>query len=810
MRVDPSQSAPDLPASESIVRAPAKMPAETCPLCLQSYARLGQHLVVTHCVKNPEERKLLLAMESGRVNARAGLCPLPACGKFSNRLDRHIRTHSEVTAGMQDEALRYCKRRVCLEKLTALRASDPAPPMVSTLDLEQQQFIEEDPSNPQDPETLEEEECDKQGCKNVKELLRNQVVDLSKQVDTLSETLRTVTRRYRILKRRSTSLGSVRIGRAAKRLLSSLGPEEEEGAPVEEDQQQQAPRSSSEEKTPEGGEEEKPSTSQQPEDPGEEQPHYPDHVGAPNEIVEEYRRHREGPDPGTKLKENVGCQVYRIKKFLAAMARGKQNLADFRFLDDTARIHGWVSSLRRAKMTVTTIQHYVLNVGCFMRFLSETPPQSCRLTKKALVGLRREMGALRKSMKCRELAAKAIPDLLTLLENEPTQKTLWRLYGHFAALLASVYGHRGGVLQNITMQEVLGARKSTSEKAYLINVANHKTNMAFGSAQIVLTEEEFGWVNRLLRVKDELPGGASAKFLFFTSTPNPCKNLNSYFQEAWMSMGLPGCPTFTDVRTSIASHIKFTHSNDDRVKLSKFMCHDTRTADKFYVANLTPQQAMEHRRLFDTALEGEERGSPSKQPTSLKRKRPAKGKEPLKKKRRAPESSDEEMTSGSTTPEATKSPEYQESGTSSPDSSGHEEEEEEEAESGAAAVGSQEEEKAESGAEAVGSQEEEKAESGAEAVGSQEEEKAESGAEAVGSQEEEETTTPKKYPRRRGKATVLLTPLKCLSSTQRHVSPLKVKKAIFSPTSTTLVGLTRQKEVSKKVKEAIKKRRQRK
>ncbi|XP_039505456.1 uncharacterized protein LOC120461373 [Pimephales promelas] len=203
----------------------------------------------------------------------------------------------------------------------------------------------------------------------------------------------------------------------------------------------------------------------------------------------------------------------------------------------------------------------------------------------------KEVNIIRKPTlrKCRELAAKAIPDLLTLLENEPTQKTLWRFYEHFAALLACVYGHRGGVLQNITMQEVLGARKSTSEKAYLINVANHKTNMAFGSAPIV--------------------------FLFFTSTPNPCKNLNSYFQEAWKSMGLPGCPTFTDVRTSIASHIKFTHTNDDRVKLSKFMCNDTRTADKFYMANLTPQQAMEHRRLFDTALEGEERGSPGKSPS---------------------------------------------------------------------------------------------------------------------------------------------------------------------------------------------------
>ncbi|KAK7172392.1 hypothetical protein R3I93_004652 [Phoxinus phoxinus] len=383
------------------------MPVETCPLCLCSYARLGQHLVTMHSVKNPEERKLLLAMESGRVNARAGLCPVPACGKLSHRLDHHIRTHSEVSEGVQDEALRFCKRRVCLAKLTALRASDPAVPMVSTLDLEQHQLMEEDTSIPQDPEDLEEE-CDNPGCKKQKELLRTQVGDLKRQVDTLSETLRMVTRRYRILKRRSTSLGSARIGQVAQRLLSSLGPEEEECGPVEEDvksspevpSDMQQPRD-----LPDTGEEKpdvdgaKPSTSQQPQDVDEDQPHYPDHVAVLNKIVEEYRRHREGPYPGNKLKENVGCQVYRIKKFLAVMSRGKKNLADFRFLNDTARIHSWVSSLRQAKMAVTTIQHYVLNVGCFMRFLSETPPQSCRLSSKALVGLRREMGSLRKSLK---------------------------------------------------------------------------------------------------------------------------------------------------------------------------------------------------------------------------------------------------------------------------------------------------------------------------------------------------------------------------------------------------------------------------
>lgn len=58
------------------------------------------------------------------------------------------------------------------------------------------------------------------------------------------------------------------------------------------------------------------------------------------------------------------------------------------------------------------------------------------------------------------------------------------------------------------------------------------------------------------------------------------------------------------------------------MKISKFMCHDIRTADKFYVTNLSAQQAMEQRRLFESALEGPER-SPPRQPTPKKRKRPA-------------------------------------------------------------------------------------------------------------------------------------------------------------------------------------------
>ncbi|XP_073730818.1 uncharacterized protein [Misgurnus anguillicaudatus] len=207
---------------------------------------------------------------------------------------------------------------------------------------------------------------------------------------------------------------------------------------------------------------------------------------------------------------------------------------------------------------------------------------------------------------CLSEAKKRIPEVLDQLENDLQQKTQFSFYGYLTAYYASIYGHRLGFFQNLTIREVEGAVKSPSTGDYLINISLHKTNRAFGPAQLSLTAEEYGWFWRFLALRDRLVGGPDARLFFYTSTPNPCKNLNNYFQGAWVSMGLPGKPTFMDVRTSIATHARNTHSKADREKVSKFMCHDTSTADRFYAMNLNVKQAVEHRRLFEGALVGEE------------------------------------------------------------------------------------------------------------------------------------------------------------------------------------------------------------
>ncbi|XP_056589091.1 uncharacterized protein LOC130409250 [Triplophysa dalaica] len=562
-------------------------------------------------------------------------------------------------------------------------------PMVSTLDLQafdERLYHLEDPIVPHSSEEEDGDACSNPRCQKLKE----KIADLNRQVDTLTDTVREITQRYRRLQKRTSGAprDAGRISRVTKSLLSSLGTKDRD-----------KDLSAEPGESPPSQEIFEPTTSQQAmagdkslasqKDIAKSPPHFPDHATVLNEVLENLKAFQEGPDPTRKLKENVSGKIYRIKNFLAFMAAGKSNLSNLVFLNETARIHAWVISLRNSGVTETTIKHYVDNVAQFIDFIMETPPQSSRLSKNVMVGLKREMKGLRKSLKrgvamhrtnvkaakeerviskallleCRNKAKMCIPEALDLLETDPCPKNQWKFYGVFSAFLSSVFGHRGGVFQNLTIQELKDAKKSSTENAFLINIQTHKTNEVYGPAQIVLKEEEYQWAMQFLDVKDQLPGGKEAKFFFFVSTPNPCKNLNNYFQEAWKTMGLPGCPTFTDIRTSIASHAKFTHNPENRLKISKFMCHDVRTADKYYVTNLTAKQAVEHRRLFEAALEGPERSPASKgipKPTTKRKRQVATNKGSRAKRK----SEEPELTSGSTSPEEMRVT-FQESGVSS-------------------------------------------------------------------------------------------------------------------------------------------------
>ncbi|XP_073730778.1 uncharacterized protein [Misgurnus anguillicaudatus] len=312
------------------------MPVESCPLCLRLYARLSQHLVVFHQVRNKEERRLLLALESGRINIREGACPVPACRVTTTRLDRHLRTHSELSAAALEDAVRFVKRRKVISLLAELRASDPEVPLVSCLDLEEG---ERDMGDVDIPSDREEEECNNLRCRKRAKGLKDKIKDLNEQVDTLTESLRELTRRYKLLKRRSSAKGSTHVKQVTRWLLSSLG--QEEGGEAHEEAEETAAEAADKPRPSTSGAEgkEMPAAGKAGTPQDKSPPHYPDHVASLNEILEDFRHYQLGPDPSAKLRENISCKVYQIKKFLVVMAEGKANTSNFVFLNKTTRIH---------------------------------------------------------------------------------------------------------------------------------------------------------------------------------------------------------------------------------------------------------------------------------------------------------------------------------------------------------------------------------------------------------------------------------------------------------------------------------------
>ncbi|XP_017166256.1 uncharacterized protein LOC103482096 [Poecilia reticulata] len=176
-----------------------------------------------------------------------------------------------------------------------------------------------------------------------------------------------------------------------------------------------------------------------------------------------------------------------------------------------------------------------------------------------------------------------------------------KFYALLSLYISCVYGHRTGVLQNMTVQEVAEARSARDEEldeGFLINkVKDHKTNRAFGSAQVFLTPEEFGWVERWIAVRAGLQ--PITDLLMFSEGNRRVKNLLLPMQKTWAHLGLPGTPTVTDIRTSIATYARDHLPTEQRMVVSSVMCHDVSTAEKYYAVDRSCSQLAAIRKVFD-------------------------------------------------------------------------------------------------------------------------------------------------------------------------------------------------------------------
>ncbi|XP_043955245.1 coiled-coil domain-containing protein 69-like [Gambusia affinis] len=122
---------------------PPKNP-HSCPLCGNTFSFLGSHLVNFHKIKNIKEKQLLLSLASGRICIRKMSCPVEACNYAQSRLDKHLQcAHPELSREDVKDMTETLKRQAGINGLRALRATNPTPPLVSSLDVEPQEWDEQ-------------------------------------------------------------------------------------------------------------------------------------------------------------------------------------------------------------------------------------------------------------------------------------------------------------------------------------------------------------------------------------------------------------------------------------------------------------------------------------------------------------------------------------------------------------------------------------------------------------------------------------------------------------------------------------------
>ncbi|XP_078032268.1 uncharacterized protein LOC117263495 [Epinephelus lanceolatus] len=110
-------------------------------------------------------------------------------------------------------------------------------------------------------------------------------------------------------------------------------------------------------------------------------------------LVEEFRGHTEGANPGRKTSENAKQRAKHVVDFLEYMADSAIPNVDLLFLSNHARIHGFVAVLQEKGFKPTTQRCYLMDAVAFMKYISNMAPPSVRLGTKNINAILVELRA---------------------------------------------------------------------------------------------------------------------------------------------------------------------------------------------------------------------------------------------------------------------------------------------------------------------------------------------------------------------------------------------------------------------------------
>ncbi|XP_014832612.1 PREDICTED: uncharacterized protein LOC106910487 [Poecilia mexicana] len=331
-----------------------------------------------------------------------------------------------------------------------------------------------------------------------------------------------------------------------------------------------------------------------------------------------------------KHKENTVSKVGRVQAFLTHMAGGKTELSSWLFLHDPVRVVEWPCRLLREGRAITTVKVYLTNTSQFITYFTETPPEDSALGATQLIALSRAIRAATHKIsagvvlrqlhvkhqkvtravtpgvlrRCVSATKELIPGLLRSLSEKSCDATQRHLFiGAFSLLITCLYGHRAGVMTHLKVEEMDEAKRefNPGDPGYVLNIQHHKTNRAFGHAQVFLTAEEFGWLEAWMQIRARLQ--PTCDLVFFNTNGRMIEKLSKFTRAAWRELGMPGSPSLTDLRTAVATMARDSQTSEVRKEMARLMCHDTSTADRFYALHMNARQLAALRQKFDRARE---------------------------------------------------------------------------------------------------------------------------------------------------------------------------------------------------------------
>ncbi|MEQ2242072.1 hypothetical protein ILYODFUR_032062, partial [Ilyodon furcidens] len=372
-------------------------------------------------------------------------------------------------------------------------------------------------------------------------------------------------------------------------------------------------------------------------------------------VLNDFEKYQIGPHISKKDVKNVHQARSHAESFVMFMLRGLPSRAgrrDLIFLDQVERLQQFPWYLAKKGYAPSTIAFALDTVTQFLEHIMTGFQMSSKITQKQLSKLCSEMKRVQAEMtinmgvhsqkvlpKKTEIddnaaknntfltaARKNIPTLLQRLDKTPNViRDHNRLMGYFLGYLAIVSGHRSVVFTSMTKGDVVVAGNTKSKRRFHIMVGDDKPLDGSAKASVVLTEEEYGWLEKLINISccDET---SQCQFLFHTVLGTKIYKPQNILQEAWIDCGLKGAVTFSQIRSPVQTQANRSCSTKEKKRAPKELTSNELEhllEDEASTPNITSTDDEEEPHLYDDTEEDSisvfspEEGTRKEQPFAL-------------------------------------------------------------------------------------------------------------------------------------------------------------------------------------------------